>query len=284
MRILITLVILFFQFAVCQSINSQILNGSFESWTSQEGVLLLDKWGIEGDCWGKQNEILNDTDSKEGAFSLKLTGNCFGFEYDLISVEVAQEIQLNSNMIIPESFSFYYKIKNLDLVDNNPGCAVVVITFMDDLQNSKSIYWGGAVYDEILEWTKVEMLMPETEFIPTKFKIRIIGGGCNEAGNSSNLEFLIDDLQSEITVSTDDFEIDEIRIFPNPYSTFVNIKDAKNNLLELYSIEGKLLLQKKIDNDFLKLNLDGFSGNLFIVSISDLKGNIISSERLLKVR
>jgi len=268
--------------SLSQPLYSQLLNGNFENWTELNGTLALDNWEITSSCWGVPDTLTRDTDSNDGEFSLKVTSECDGWEYDHYFGVVSQTVQLDNKEEIPNSISFYYKVKNLRLIDSLPGCGFISIFLEDDLQNSKNKNWGGGFTEETPEWIKGVLDLPELDFTPTKYTIRIIGGGCGEIGNLSTLDFLVDQIQSDFVVSNNNTTKNEIQIYPNPFSEFIHIREAKNNTVEVFSIDGKLLFQSEISNDFFQIAVDDFMDNILIVSVSNKDGDIVNLEKLVR--
>jgi hypothetical protein len=83
--------------------------------------------------------------------------------------------------------------------------------------------------------------------------------------------------QSNLTITAID-KLDNkigITIFPNPTLDIIQIKFEKvneNNVLELYSVDGKLLLTKNASTDIqLQLDLSAYNSGTYILKIKNKK-------------
>ena len=85
-------------------------------------------------------------------------------------------------------------------------------------------------------------------------------------------------------MSAENIDRDDIKIIPNPSSSFVTI-DAANHLIKsvsLYSIDGKILFNQKINNqETYSLDISEISKGTYIITIDTDKGETIS-RKLIK--
>ncbi|MBW1296143.1 glycoside hydrolase family 9 protein, partial [Aquimarina litoralis] len=75
-----------------------------------------------------------------------------------------------------------------------------------------------------------------------------------------------------VTLSVGENEINQntIKVFPNPISDVLNIQSSLANTIskvELYSIQGKKILSKEIDNTTASLNISNITSGLYLVKI-----------------
>ncbi len=74
---------------------------------------------------------------------------------------------------------------------------------------------------------------------------------------------------------------DNIKVYPNPANSYINIEGASNLQLAVLSIEGKVLIQEK---NVTTLNLESLSPGLYILRIQDQDGTRIALHKIIKAR
>lgn len=86
----------------------------------------------------------------------------------------------------------------------------------------------------------------------------------------------IDELQNQFdafkaTLSTDEFNYNRIKIYPNPAKDLLNIETQNNTIdaIELYNILGEKILAKNITSDInqIKLDLNNYNSGVYIMKI-----------------
>jgi hypothetical protein len=76
-------------------------------------------------------------------------------------------------------------------------------------------------------------------------------------------------------------ENDEIKIFPNPTKDFVEVRvKGDSYLLELYDIQGRLLLSKRMNTNDI-LDLKSIEKGVYLLTLKD-KSNVLTTRRLIK--
>jgi hypothetical protein len=80
-----------------------------------------------------------------------------------------------------------------------------------------------------------------------------------------------------ITSDITDFDL-KIKIFPNPATSYTKITTQSRGTLQLYDLQGKLLLQKKVD-DYTLLDLTDFSPGIYIIRF--IAKNKTKAEKLI---
>jgi len=75
--------------------------------------------------------------------------------------------------------------------------------------------------------------------------------------------------------------------YPNPASDVINIVVENHQkgslLLTLYSLEGKLLIQERMDHSVHQVHLGKFDASNYLITISDNSGQIIHKFQLTKI-
>jgi subtilisin family serine protease len=86
---------------------------------------------------------------------------------------------------------------------------------------------------------------------------------------------------NNITLNNSDFEITDIRVFPNPTSDFVNIQGIISKVdYELYNIQGKLIDTGVISSDNNQINLSGFNKGIYLLKLNN--GNGFTTNKIIK--
>jgi hypothetical protein len=70
-------------------------------------------------------------------------------------------------------------------------------------------------------------------------------------------------------------------IYPNPFSHEIHIQNSKGHTIELYSIDGQLILQKMIHAEHETIQLNFLCEGIYLVKNTDLDGQLIS-KKLIK--
>lgn len=83
---------------------------------------------------------------------------------------------------------------------------------------------------------------------------------CDENNNILRIDYLMGSLFSNITENS----FKNLNIYPNPSESSICVKNAKD-FIEIYSIDGKLILKHKIINDFETINLTNLSKGIYII-------------------
>ena len=75
--------------------------------------------------------------------------------------------------------------------------------------------------------------------------------------------------------------------YPNPVSDLMNIKIENfkegDLLISMYSIEGKLMFQEKMNSDLHQIHLNKYSPSNYLITISDDSGQILHKFQLTKI-
>lgn len=134
--------------------------------------------------------------------------------------------------------------------------------------------------------------------IPTDFAGRImtiqntiVGYEWNSNGTTNDFQSNIEKFTANIiaflsdntiTLSTDKSELNAITVYPNPANNYLIVtKGNIDNLsLNLYDLNGKIVLNKKIDNN--PINISNLSSGLFFAEIKDEKGVTLKTVKVLK--
>jgi hypothetical protein len=76
------------------------------------------------------------------------------------------------------------------------------------------------------------------------------------------------------TLGLDEFLASEVKVFPNPVSSNLNIEINSNSdsiALDLYNVTGKLVLQKAMSNEAFSLNMKNLPQGIYFLQVSSSK-------------
>lgn len=106
--------------------------------------------------------------------------------------------------------------------------------------------------------------------------------------NGYNYQFIIDVTSDEIKLTMDSKMLGteeqlkaQLEIYPNPVKTTLNLKnDSPIKFAELIGMDGRVLLQKKMDANAGQLNLSGISPGVYLLKIQT--GNRVIVKKVIK--
>ncbi len=90
----------------------------------------------------------------------------------------------------------------------------------------------------------------------------------------------------DITFTTDDGDAinnildNEINLYPNPAQKYITVTGAKNAVVNIYGITGKLVLNKNIDSDNKLIDISNLPCGVYVAKITK---NNISTERKITI-
>ena len=91
----------------------------------------------------------------------------------------------------------------------------------------------------------------------------------------------ISEVASQLNVA--DNEISNISVYPNPVKSVLNIHSKTAiNQVEIYSIYGQLIKKINPNSISIKMNLDSFTKGIYLVNLTDIKGNVSNSKIMIK--
>lgn len=110
--------------------------------------------------------------------------------------------------------------------------------------------------------------------------IKIGFRGYNDFGEFLAWDWFIDDVKVVPTDTTDlsvaGYEIADIRLYPNPAKDQLHIEASKNiDFVEIISMNGVMVENKKLNAPCLDLNLEGYAKGLYLINIVTSEGVIV---------
>ena len=84
-------------------------------------------------------------------------------------------------------------------------------------------------------------------------------------------------------LSVDDFELKEVKVYPNPVKDILFIEDGNSSVLkvEIYNMQGQLITSKaKVDSNNLEINFQNYNDGIYLVKLISNEG--INYKRIIK--
>ena len=265
------------------------------------GVLNLDMMGYDGDAPGTAGDNQFDIDIRDFAGSIAMKDdivavlNSYTFDLSVIVVDPGTFSSDHSSfwandysaVLLGESWEtndqtpFYHssgdRFSTLDLpyfheltklttaymatvgglVDVDNGVSQTVTTLTAD-QASASYQWINCDTSSPISGATSQSYSP---LVSGNYAVEITSGTCTELS-----ECIVFD-----TLGLDDFLASEIKVFPNPVKTNLNIEITNNTesiALDLFDVSGKLVLQKSITNEAISLNMKNLPRGVYFLKVS----------------
>ena len=265
------------------------------------GVLNLDMMGYDGDAPGTPGDNEFDIDAIDFAGSLDMKDDIIAvlnsYTFDLSVIEVVPGT-FNSDhssfwangysaVLLGESWEsndqtpFYHssgdRFSTLDLpyfheltklttaymatvgglvgVDNNVSQTVTMLTAD---QGSASYQWINCDTNAPISGATSQSYAPT---VSGNYAVEITSGTCTELSDCIEFD----------TLGLDEFLTSEVKLFPNPVSTNLNIEIAGNSdaiALDLFDVSGKLVLQKNVSNEAITLNVKNLPQGIYFLKVS----------------
>ncbi len=146
-----------------------------------------------------------------------------------------------------------------------------------DASNSTNVIAGAKYLWDFGNGVTQTRTVPTTSYIyPTvglytvTLEVQNLTNGC-----SSQVEKVVDNRPTAIENNTI-----SVSIYPNPVKTILTVENADGSLLTIYSIEGKQVLSKQIQNQLEEVDLNKVSNGIYYVKI--VKGEKTTTTTIVK--
>ncbi len=192
----------------------------------------------------------------------------------------------NINTLSSNSISLNSKV-NLQLVFGNTGN-----------QPLKLEYWNLAINN----WLQLPATLPTIPALPSNtwrnytynltpaakqanLKIRISPNSLiRPVANNGIFYTSIDDIKTDNSLSNYDFEIKNVKIYPNPAKTFFTIDLGNHintdNVIKIYNVIGQEVYSNKIINSVFDINKTWNGEGVYFLKILNKNGEIIISKKI----
>lgn len=140
-------------------------------------------------------------------------------------------------------------------VDNGVNQTVTTLTAN---QASASYQWINCDTSSPISGATFQSYTPS---VSGNYAVEITSGTCSEL--SECIEF--------DTLGLDDFLASEVKVFPNPVSTNLNVEIRGNTdsiALDLFDVTGKLVIQKSISDNSISLNMKSLPQGIYFLKVS----------------
>jgi hypothetical protein len=105
--------------------------------------------------------------------------------------------------------------------------------------------------------------MQQSEVTPNNFTTPKIYNV--EAGDGSLRDWLV---IVQTTVGTDEPLTKSLDVFPNPVNDFLDVRNANNATMQLYSLMGEMVFETIIQGDFSRIDLRSMKEGIYFLRIS----------------
>lgn len=265
------------------------------------GVLNLDMMGYDGDPSGSAGDNQFDIDVRNFAGSIAMKDdiiavlNSYTFDLSVIEVNPGTFSSDHSSfwangysaVLLGESWEtndqtpFYHssgdRYSTLDLpyfyeltklttaymatvgglvgVDNRITQTVTTLT---SNQASASYQWINCDTDSPISGATAQSYLPT---VSGNYAVEVTSGTCVE----------ISDCVAFLTLGLDDFLANEIKVFPNPVKSNLNVEISGNTesiALDLFDVSGKLVMQKSITNEAISMQIKNLPRGIYFLKVS----------------
>jgi len=272
--------------------SAQLVNGNFEAAMTQNPALGANVSTTLG--WGYGVYTAQSAMPGEGAQSAKLTtvldpalNALVGFGSDTISGQVSQSI--DGPVTNPASITASLKFKYAP-VQSDTGVFVIEIydTLLAGTTDDVLLYQGVTIFTgTVSTWTdRTLSLNAITGATGTPNQIFLIGA--SSIGGIFN-GFILPRVGSElqldaVTLITSSASVEENNIansviYPNPTSDVLNfnIKGTDATAINIYSLDGKLLLSQDANGAAGSVNVSSLNAGMYIYQIATTSGESVKS-------
>ena len=275
-------------------INDSGTIGAVNPFTNASDALIVYNEGTSGAQWQRGTRTGGLTSSGNTVYATNLTGNY----PDMIKSYLVSQCYNLSNVINPQiSFAMKYDLENnWDLVyvqySTNFGNSWAVLGEMSstwynsdrtpsttgaDCYNCPGAQWTGSNTTLTTYSYPLNSLNTETNII-----FRIV---FHSDQNVTGLGVNVDDFVISGTLSSENFELNNVYVYPNPSKGIFNISlgNLQPTEIEVYDLTGKKVYEKKevtISNFETKIDLSNVTQGIYFVKIID--NNQSTVKRIIK--
>lgn len=258
--------------------NSQpvIRNASFENWTTTNGVLVPDNWGIyDSAVVISKNALKRQSGGTVGTYSLFLGA------YTNIYTQGARVGTSDSLSSEPGGIA-------IDFRTNEAGFGGMIgldlkITFYDASYLKISEHTSNTLSNNstTFAYTKLYFSFPVKK--PKYYELEII----NYNTNGFSTEYVIVDNVRFLAIGAGMNETEapsKISVFPNPATDFIKLKSndifSENIAYRIFTTDGKLINEGLVDNSTMQINTKELNSGVYLLSINN--GNGSSMTKFIK--
>lgn len=275
--------------------SAQLVNGNFESPITQNANF-PNVGSTAG--WGTGFFSAQTAMPGEGSQSVKLTSVLDpllaaalnaggGTQSDTVSGLIFQEI--NGPVATPAAVSVSLKFKYAP-VQSDTGCFVVEVydTLAAGLNDDVLLYQGVTIFTgNVSTWTNRTIPViaatgtgtPNQIYLLSSSSIGSIFNGFIEPRVGSELQLDAITLSTGSSANVEENNIANSVIYPNPTSDVLNfnIKGTEATSINIYSLDGKLLLSQDANGAAGSVNVSSLNAGMYIYQIATTSGESVKS-------
>jgi len=143
------------------------------------------------------------------------------------------------------------------LVDVDNGVTQTV-SMLTSNQASASYQWINCDTSSPISGATSQSYAPT---VSGNYAVEITSGTCTELSDCMVFD----------TLGLDSFLASEVKVFPNPVKTNLNVEITNNTefiSLDLFDVSGKLVLQKRITNEAISLHMKNLTRGIYFLKVS----------------
>ena len=185
-----------------------------------------------------------------------------------------------ASTVVPDSITFWYKYAPATL---DTAYAQVILFDGHDTVS----YLKGKIFEAAAEWTRASFAIPAptgpSDTLSTLFNSSWGDGGAGQAVVGSI--FIVDDVEFVFATGIDEqTEATKWEVYPNPVNEILNIRNTsgKAGTLEMIDATGRIVLRESIAQMQTQLNVNHLPTGLYIYQLQDMRGEVITSGKLLR--
>ncbi len=241
-------------------INQENFDAGLGTWTP---------YNVIGDQEWYQDEYGGDTYAKMSGYD----GSAFDNEDWLISPPL--------NLTIYDSVFFNFKSA---FNYTGPDLELYISTDYDGVGNPNDYTWTDI--SDMVQWSdgswnwvesgKIDLkdYFQSNTFLGFKFTSTTEGSSTWELDSFLIYGYLETGINNNQDVS--------ISVYPNPVTDVVNIETAVEGLLEIYSVNGQLLINKVVTEGINSINVGNLMQGAYLLKFSDVNGNSATKKLLIR--
>lgn len=272
----------------------QITNGGFENWSAEGSCMSPNDWGtlngstsILGICTAQQET----SNPNSGSSALLINTQFIGFPINQTAPGIVTNGTINTNTQAveggqafterPTSFNGWYQAAPVN-GDTYSYSALLINENTGDTVGSAD--WGSNAV--VSTWTQFSA--PVTYYLPddpTLLQIILLPSDANNPQVGSEAKF--DDLDYEtLTVGTSEYELAQIKTYPNPVVDQVtfNLGTIDQANLEIYNVLGSRIHTETLIGTNRTVDMSGFAKGTYIWQLSSANGERLKAGKLLLVK
>mgnify|MGYP001990141868 FL=1 len=271
-------------------------NLDLEAWTVKpSGSDSADYWlnATDAVAYGAPQNLFQETTSvAQGTSAAHLTtvywamGSILGL--DTLPGSIVQQVAYTQT---PASISFAYKSNPMS---GDYNVVAAQLSHWDNVNNTQvidaeAVFTTNTVNNtwtpQVVNFTYYTTDTPDTLTLVATSSANILFGDGSFGYAKIGSELWVDDIAINFTTGVNNIlSLDELKIYPNPVTSSLNIYNPTENPLKIqvYDITGKLLMTEKLSQGKNTIQADDFPKGIYIYKILNFSNNTIKTGKITK--